>query len=154
MYINNLGMGHEVNNNSSISSNSKVNSNSETAKTSTTNTSKTSTFPTTLTNALKSQGLTLDENSDTALSISEALERLKSDPEWEDVGTALSALYKNQQTMQAQMSLLSVGYTSGLTGLSSAYSQYGGLGTLLSSTYGSGNSGNLLSNSIFGSFLS
>lgn len=148
MYINNLGMGHEVNN-------INVNSNSEVTKTSaasTSNTAKTSTFPTTLTNALKSQGLTLDENSDTALSISEALERLKSDPEWEDVGTALSALYKNQQTMQAQMSLLSAGYTSGLTGLSSAYSQYGGIGTLLSSAYGS--SDNLLSNSIFGSFLS
>lgn len=152
MYINNLGMGHEVNTNSTVNSTGNINSNSETAKTSTTNTSKTSTFPTTLTNALKSQGLTLDANSETSLSISEALERLKSDPEWEDVGTALSALYKNQQTMQAQMSLLSAGYTSGLTGLSSAYSQYGGLGTLLSNAYG--NSDNLLSNSIFGSFLS
>ena len=147
MYINNLGMGHEVNNNINVNSNSEVTKSANTA-----NTAKTSTFPRTLTDALKSQGLTLDANSETSLSISEALERLKSDPEWEDVGTALSALYKNQQTMQAQMSLLSAGYTSGLTGLSSAYSQYGGIGTLLSSAYG--NSDNLLSNSIFGSFLS
>lgn len=144
MYINNLGMGHEVNNNI------KVNSNSEVTKTA--NTAKTSAFPRTLTDALKSQGLTPDANSEASLSISEALERLKSDPEWEDVGTALSALYKNQQTMQAQMSLLSAGYTSGLTGLSSAYSQYGGLGALAASAYGGSN--NLLSNSIFGSFLS
>lgn len=147
MYINNLGMGHEVNNNINVNSNSEVTKSANTA-----NTAKTSTFPRTLTDALKSQGLTPDANSETSLSISEALERLKSDPEWEDVGTALSALYKNQQTMQAQMSLLSAGYTSGLTGLSSAYSQYGGIGTLLSSAYG--NSDNLLSNSIFGSFLS
>ncbi len=146
MYINNLGIGHEVNNNIN------VNSNSEATKTSAANTTKTSTFPRTLTNALKSQGLTLDANSETSLSISEALERLKSDPEWEDVGTALSALYKNQQTMQVQMSLLSAGYTSGLTGLSSAYSQYGGLGALAASAYGGAN--NLLSSSIFGSFLS
>lgn len=146
MYINNLGMGHEVNNNIN------VNSNSEATKTSAANTAKTSTFPRTLTDALKSQGLTPDANSETSLTISEALERLKSDPEWEDVGTALSALYKNQQTMQAQMSLLSAGYTSGLTGLSSAYSQYGGLGALAASAYGG--SDNLLSNSIFGSFLS
>ncbi len=149
MYINNLGMGHEVNNKINVNSNSEV---TKTSAAGTSNTAKTSTFPRTLTDALKSQGLTLDTDSETSLSISEALERLKSDPEWEDVGTALSALYKNQQTMQAQMSLLSAGYTSGLTGLSSAYSQYGGIGTLLSSAYG--NSDNLLSNSIFGSFLS
>lgn len=147
MYINDLGMRHEVNNNINVNSNSEV--------TKTANTAKTSTFPSTLTDAIKSQGLTSDSDSETSLSISEALERLKSDPEWEDVGTALSALYKNQQTMQAQMSLLSAGYTSGLTGLSSAYSQYGGLGTLLSSAYGnSDSSSSLLSNSIFGSFLS
>lgn len=149
MYINNLGMGHEVNNNINVNSNSEV---TKTSAAGTSNTAKTSTFPRTLTDALKSQGLTPDANSESSLSISEALERLKSDPEWEDVGTALSALYKNQQTMQAQMSLLSAGYTSGLTGLSSAYSQYGGIGTLLSGAYG--NSDNLLSNSIFGSFLS
>lgn len=147
MYINDLGMRHEVNNNINVNSNSEV--------TKTANTAKTSTFPSSLTDAIKSQGLTSDSDSETSLSISEALERLKSDPEWEDVGTALSALYKNQQTMQAQMSLLSAGYTSGLTGLSSAYSQYGGLGTLLSSAYGnSDSSSSLLSNSIFGSFLS
>lgn len=144
MHINNLGMRHEVNNNSNVNGNSEV--------TKAANTAKTSTFPSTLTNALKSQGLTLDADSDTSLSISKALERLKSDPEWEDVGTALSALYKNQQTMQVQMSLLSAGYTSGLTGLSSAYSRYGGLGALAAGAYGSSN--NLLSGSIFGSFLS
>lgn len=140
MYVNDLGMRHDVNNADTINSNS-VNT-STSAKT-----AKEGTFPTAIQNAVESQlGKALDEDTETTVSVSEALERLKDDPEWEDVGTALSAMYKNQQRLQTQLNLLSAGYANGLGGLSSSSSLYG-LGGSGISSYGSAAS--LLGSSIF-----
>lgn len=138
MYINNLGMRDGVNNHNDV--------NTKNAGTKTTNTAN---FPTAIKQAVESQSAALSEDPDALKGIGEALERLKSDPEWEDVGTALSALYKNQQKMQVQMNLISAGYSSGLTGLS-AYSKYG-LGTMASTAYGGISS--LLGSSIFANQL-
>ena len=146
MYINNLGMRDEAAQNIAASVNANNTISSKTSNTKTTN--KTN-FPTALESAVESQISALNEDPKTTLTIEEALARLKNDPEWEDVGTALSALYNNQQRMQVQMSLLSSGITSGLTGLSS-YSQYG-LGGLATSAYGGVS--NILGSSIFGDQL-
>lgn len=140
MYINNLGMRDGAAH--SIAANTN---NITTSKSSATKTNNTKKFPTALENAVESQVAALAEDPKTSLTIEEALARLKNDPEWEDVGTALSALYNNQQKMQVQMSLLSSGISSGLTGLSS-YSQYG-LGGLATSAYGG--ISNILGSSIF-----
>ena len=148
MYINDLGMHDKA----AGSIAARINANNTTSgKLSDAKTTNTTKFPTALESAVESQtaALGLGEDSKVSLSIEEALARLKNDPEWEDVGTALSALYKNQQKMQAQMSLLSTGLTSGLTGLS-PYSQYG-LGSLATSAYGG--ISNILGSSIFGDQL-
>lgn len=146
MYINNLGMRDEAARSIAASVNANSAIGAKAAKTKAANTTN---FPTALESAVESQLGVLSENPEVSLSIEEALARLKNDPEWEDVGTALSALYNNQQKMQVQMSLLSAGLSSGLTGLSS-YSQYG-LGSLATSAYGGVSS--LLGNSIFGDQL-
>ena len=145
MYINNLGMRNEAARSIAASVNSD---NKTTKKSDSTKTSNTTNFPITLQDAVEKKVAALSEEPEVSLSIEEALARLKNDPEWEDVGTALSALYKNQQKMQTQMSLLSTGISSGLTGLSS-YSQYG-LGSL-TSAYGGAST--LLGSSIFGNQL-
>ncbi|MCH5248909.1 MAG: hypothetical protein J1E98_03205 [Lachnospiraceae bacterium] len=142
MYINNLGMRDEAA--QSIAAN--VNANNITgSKSSGAKTANKTNFPTALESAVESQVAALAEDPKTTLTIEEALARLKNDPEWEDVGTALSALYNNQHRMQVQMSLMSAGITNGLTGLSS-YSQYG-LGALATSAYGGVS--NILGSSIF-----
>lgn len=146
MYINNLGMHDEAAQSIAASTNAANTAATKSSSAKTTNTTK---FPTALEQAVESQVKAFNEDPKVSLSIEEALARLKDDPEWEDVGTALSALYNNQQKMQAQMSLLSAGVTSGLTGLSSA-SQYG-LGSLATSAYGGVST--LLGSSIFGDQL-
>ena len=144
MYINNLGMRDEAA--QSIAANVSNTTNTKSSNTKTTN--KTN-FPTTLESAVESRIASLTKDPEVTHSIEEALARMKNDPEWEDVGTALEALYKNQQNMQVQMSLLSAGVSNGLTGLSS-YSQYG-LGSLATSAYGGVS--NILGSSIFGDQL-
>lgn len=141
MYINNLGMRHDVTNQNAaeINTTSKISGAG-------TKISSTEKFPTALKNAVESQSVASGVDKEASLSIEEALARLKDDPEWEDVGTALSALYKNQQQMQVQMNLLSSGYSNSLTGWP-AYSAYG-LGTAAYSGYSS-----LLGSSIFGDML-
>lgn len=133
MYINSLGMRDEINN----------------QNTSSTKTVSTGTFPNEMKKAVQNQNVLSAQGVDAELSlkISEAFEHLKSDPEWADVGTALSALYKNQQQMQVQMSLLSAGYSRSLAGMSGSL----GYGSLAASAYGGVSS--LLGNSIFGSQL-
>lgn len=143
MYINDLGMRDEVR------SYNTADTSTSSTKTSNTKTANTTNFPTAIKQAVESQTAALKEDPEVLKNISEALERLKNDPELKDVGTALSALYKNQQNMQVQMNLISAGYSSGLTGLSS-YSQYG-LGALATSAYGG--MGNLLGSSIFANQL-
>lgn len=138
MYINNLGMRDGINNHNAANTNTTAAKSANTAN-----------FPTAIKQAVEGQAAALNGDSDALKGIGEALERLKNDPEWEDVGTALSALYKNQQKMQVQMNLMSVGYSNGLTGLSK-YSQYG-LGTMASSAYGGLSS--LLGSSIFANQL-
>ena len=141
MYINDLGMRHEVNNQDASKTNIvKGRSNAGTK------TSDAVKFPTALKSAVESQSVASSVDKEASLSIEEALARLKNDPEWEDVGTALSALYKNQQQIQVQMNLLSSGYSNSLKGWP-AYSAYG-LGT---SAYSG--AANLLSSSIFGDML-
>ena len=137
MYINDLGMRHEVNVPNAASTNTV---NTKTSSTGTTN------FPTELKSAVESQSKANSADAEATRSIEEALARLKNDPEWEDVGTALSALFKNQQQMQVQMSLLSSGYSRGMAGLSSYFSS--GLGSTASTSYGGVSS--LLGSSIFG----
>ena len=146
MYINNLGMRDEAAQSiaASVNANNITSSKSSGAKTA----NKTN-FPTALESAVESQIASLTQDPEVTHSIEEALARMKGDPEWEDVGTALEALYKNQQNMQVQMSLMSAGISSGLTGLSS-YSQYG-LGSLATSAYGGVS--NILGSSIFGDQL-
>lgn len=146
MYINGLGMRDEVR---SYNTENTKTSNTKASNTKTVGAANTTNFPTAIKQAVESQTATLSEDPDVVKSIEEALERLGNDPEWKDVGTALSALYKNQQKMQVQMNLLSAGYSSALTGLSS-YSQYG-LGGMASSAYGG--ISNLLGTSIFGNQL-
>ena len=146
MYINNLGMRDEVSQRIAASINAANTADTRTIKASDTSKTGTTKFPTAMKNAVESQAALFSENKETSLRMEEALARLKNDPEWEDVGTALSALYKNQQQMQVQMSLLSAGYSSGL----SSYSQYG-LGTSGTSAY-AGIAG-LLGSSIFGNQL-
>ena len=140
MYINDLGMRHGVDNQHAAKTNaadgiSNVN----------TKTSGAGKFSTALKSAVESQSMASGVDKEASLSIEEALARLKTDPEWEDVGTALSALYKNQQQMQVQMNLLSSGYSNSLTRW--PYSAYG-LGT---AAYGGAAS--LLGSSIFGDML-
>lgn len=151
MYINNLGMRDEAAQSIAASVSTANTNNTTSAKSSDKKTSNidTTNFPTAIKKAVESQTALFGENTEASLSIEEALASLKNDPEWKDVGTALTALYENQQKMQAQMSLLSVGYSSGLTGLSSAYSQYG-LGSLTSAY---GGVSNLLGGSIFANQL-
>ena len=141
MYINDLGMRDELNNPNAVSANHISKRNTVNTKT-----SNVTNFPTELKSAVESQSVAGSKETDTSLSIEEALTRLKNDPEWEDVGTALSALYKNQQQMQVQMNLLSSGYSNSLTRWP-AYSAYG-LGT---SAYSG--AANLLGSSIFGDML-
>ena len=141
MYINDLGMRHDVNNQHAANVNT-VNR----IKGVNTKTSGVGQFPTALKSAVESRSVASGVDKEAALSIEEALARLKNDPEWEDVGTALSALYKNQQQMQVQMNLLSSGYSNSLAGWP-AYSAYG-LGT---SAYSG--AANLLGSSIFGDML-
>ena len=149
MYINNLGMRDEVSLRIAANINAANNADARTVKTSNTSKTDTTSFPTAMKSAVESQAALFSENTEASRSIEEALGRLKNDPEWEDVGTALSALYKNQQQMQVQMSLLSAGYSNGLTGLSS-YSQYG-MGTSGTSAYAGISA--LLGSSIFGNQL-
>lgn len=141
MYINDLGMQHDVNNQDAA----KVNTTNKISGVGT-KISNTEKFPTALKSAVESQSVASSVDKEASLSIEEALARLKNDPEWEDVGTALSALYKNQQQMQVQMNLLSSGYSRSLTGWP-AYSAYG-LGTAAYS-----GAANLLGSSIFGDMM-
>lgn len=138
MYINDLGMEREVHDRSNVSAN--------TADKTNVRTERVSSFPSELKSAVESQGKSSVKDSEESISITEALERLKNDPEWEDVGTALSALYKNQQQLQVQMSLLTSGYSNSLANML-PYSSYG-YGTAGLSAYNS--AANLLANSIFG----
>lgn len=141
MYINNLGMRHDVDNQNAAKTNITNGINAAGTKI-----SGAGQFPTALKSAVESQSAASGVDKEAALSIEEALARLKDDPEWEDVGTALSALYKNQQQMQIQMNLLTAGYSNSLTGWPS-YSAYG-LGTAAYSGVT-----NLLGRSIFGDML-
>lgn len=144
MYINDLGMRHDVNNQNAVKTNTTSRINGINAKT-----SGVGNFPTALQSAVESQSVASPVDKEASLSIEEALARLKNDPEWEDVGTALSALYKNQQQMQVQMNLLSSGYSNSLMGWP-AYSAYG-LGTSASAAYS--RAAGLLGSSIFGDML-
>lgn len=150
MYINDLGMREEQNSNAaSAVRTSAVDTRTDQAKTSKTaagGTTGTVRFPTTLQQAVESQNVL---SSAASTKIEEALDRLKSSPEWEDVGTTLEAVYKNQQQLQVQMNLLSMGYYGGASGLMSG-TLYGN-SSALSSLYG-GTTG-LLGTSIFGNML-
>ena len=121
MYINDLGMrdDHAAENVGAAQQNSAA----QYAGSTRTSAADKDRFPTTLQEAV--EAMTADKSADPAetAKIEEALERLKSDPEWADVGTTLTALYTNQQKLQTQMNLLSSGYYGGLNGL--------GLGALL-----------------------
>lgn len=132
-----------------ISSQQTTAADATSTKTTADKTTSTTNFPTAIKQAVESQSTALSEDSELSKKVAEALANLKNDPEWEDVGTALSAMYKNQQQMQVQMNLLSAGYSSGLTGLSSS-SQYG-LGSLAASAYSG--MGSLLGSSIFANQL-
>ena len=165
MYINNLGMRDEQNI-GSVSANrtdaavtrtgstaaaDKTGQSAKTDLADRTSEAGLTKFPTTLQQAIESQNVL---SSASAAKIEEALDRLKSNAEWEDVGTTLEALYKNQQTMQAQMNLLSAGYSgsyAGLTGLSAGtlYGNQSALSSLYNGTLTSG----LLGTSIFGDML-
>lgn len=142
MYINGLGMRNGISNSNALSA-----QNTE-AKTTSTKTANTANFPTAIKQAVESQSATFSKDAELSKKVEEALASLKNDPEWADVGTALSAMYKNQQQMQVQMNLITAGYSSGLTGLSS--SSYG-LGSLATSAYGGMSS--LLGSSIFANQL-
>lgn len=141
MYINSLGMRDEVKHYNAVNTQNVKNTNAVT--------SNNGSFPTAIKQAVESQSTALYEDTELSQRVGEALERLKNDPEWEDVGTALSALYKNQQQMQVKMNLMSAGYAGGLTGLST-YSKYG-LGTNASAAYSGLSS--LLGSSIFANQL-
>ncbi len=152
MYINDLGMRDEaaVNANAAAAANvtdarSAASLNKD--KSAASKISDTAKFPTAMEKAVESQLAAFGINSGDTVEIQEALERLQNDEELKDVGTALAALYKDQQQMQVQMSLLSAGYSSGLSTLSSQY----GLGSLVSSAYGG--TGSMLGSSIFGDML-
>lgn len=152
MYINDLGM-RDVNNQAGVSEAAGLSAAGQSAESR--RKAAAERFPTTLEEAVEK--LTADKSGDTAASarIEEALERLQGDPEWEDVGTALTALYENQQKMQTQMNLLSSGYYGGLTGLGLNTSLLSntsvGTGAALLSAYG-GTAG-LTGGSIFGDML-
>ncbi|MCM1088590.1 MAG: hypothetical protein NC419_10560 [Muribaculaceae bacterium] len=141
MYINNLGMRDEITHYDAANAN--------TIKNRKTNTSNNASFPTAIKQAVESQSAAYGENSALTQKVEEALEHLKSDPEWQDVGTALSALYQNQQQMQVKMNLMSAGVTGSLTGLS-AYSGYGSANQL---TVAYGGISSLLGSSLLGSQL-
>ena len=141
MHINDLGMDREVHDRSSVSANTVDKANIKT--------NSVGSFPSELKSAVKSQSTSSVKDSEESINMKEALERLKNDPEWEDIGTALSALYKNQQQMQIQMSLLSSGYSKSLAGML-PYSSYG-YGTAGLTAYNG--TANLLANSIFGDML-
>lgn len=137
MYINSLGMRDENNAISGISpvgstsAVSRVNAvrkadgvqGASTAGKSSKQTSSTGTFPAQMERAIKNQSAKEDDSAASAKVVSEALERLKSDPEWADVGEALSALYKNQQQMQ--VNLLKLGYSNSMFGMSGVSSLTG-----------------------------
>ena len=153
MYINDLGMreNHNIGNdaaNRSEAVNTRTGKAAAADMTGLSNTAAAGSvrFPTALQQAVESQNVL---SSAATAKIEEALDRLKSNPEWEDVGTTLEAMYKNQQTMQMQMNLLSAGYSSGLTGLT--MNTLYGSGSSLSGLY-SGTTG-LLGTSIFGDML-
>lgn len=141
MYINNLGMRDEVTRYGAANTNTVKNIN--------TDTSSNASFSTAIQQAVESQSAAYGENSELSKKVEEALEHLKSDPEWQDVGTALSALYQNQQQMQVKMNLMSAGVTSSLTGLS-AYSGYNSANQLTAAYSGISS---LLGSSLLGSQL-
>lgn len=150
MYINDLGMREGISSSDALSAQSTAaGTTASNTKAASTKASSTANFPTAIKQAVESQSAAYGEDSELAKKVAEALANLKNDPEWADVGTALSAMYKNQQQMQVQMNLLSAGYSSGLMGLSSS-SQYG-LGTLAASAYSG--MGSLLGSSIFANQL-
>ena len=149
MYINDLGMREGISSSEALSATRTTTANTSNTNTASTKSSSTANFPTAIKQAVESQSAAYGEDSELAKKVAEALANLKNDPEWADVGTALSAMYKNQQQMQVQMNLLSAGYSSGLMGLSSS-SQYG-LGTLAASAYSG--MGSLLGSSIFANQL-
>lgn len=151
MYINDLGMRDAG---SHIAAADAANLNTEKGNTEKTRKSETGRFPTTLEKTVESLVAGSGQDAQETVDIREALERLKSDPEWKDVGTALEALYTNQQKMQIQQiqtSMLSSGYYSGLTGLGMsgsplAFSALGSNAALLSAY---GGTAGLLGSSIF-----
>lgn len=152
MYINDLGM-RDVNNQAGVSE--ATESGATGRSTESRRKAAAEKFPTTLAEAVEKLTTGKIEDTDQAGETTEALERLKSDPEWEDVGTALTALYENQQKLQTQMDLMSSGYYGGLTGLglnaSPLLNSFLGAGSTLLSAYG-GTAG-LTGSSIFGDML-
>ncbi len=153
MYINGLGMRDEANLQQALGVDAVQGVSSGADAVRRASSSSDVSFPTALKSAVESRSAVYDKlfgtDTEESAAVGEALERLEADPQWKDVGAALTALYENQQKMQTQMSLLSSGYYGGLSG-TSALSAYGFGVSPLSAYTGGGLAGSLLGSSIFG----